>query len=816
MSSLVKSIHQFTAKQRLHIVIRGAVQGVGFRPFIYRLATELDLVGWVHNSAQGVEIEIEGYQSQLDLFLHRIENEQPPRSHIQRLNSSLLEPVGYSTFEIRASVAGDKTAIVLPDMATCPDCLTEIFNPANRRYRYPFTNCTNCGPRFSIIEALPYDRPNTTMRSFRMCCHCQTEYENPGDRRFHAQPNACPLCGLHLELWNPVGETLASHDNALRMTADAIRQGKIVAIKGLGGFHLIVDACNEKAVQRLRQVKNRAAKPFALMYPSLELIKAHCEVSELEDQLLRSPAAPIVLLKLKNTLHPTPHNVRLRRSAIAQSSRAHAEAPHSFVAPNNPYLGIMLPYTPLHHLLMEDLGFPVVATSGNLADEPICTDEQEAIQRLGKMADVLLVHNRSIARPIDDSVVRVISDQETILRRARGYAPLPISIDSKLKISPTKTLHEQNLKLKILAVGAHLKNTIAFSMDQQAFLSQHIGDLETVLAYEAFQNTIACFQEIYELHPTAIACDLHPDYRSTQFAHQLANQLEIPVIPVQHHYAHVLSCMAEHQLEGSALGIAWDGTGYGLDSTIWGGEFLHITDTTFQRVAHLRSFPLPGGDKAVKEPKRSAIGLLYELFGDGLFEMERLNPLQAFTSQELKIMKTMLNKRFNAPITSSAGRLFDAIAAIIGLRQSLQFEGQAAMELEFAIEAFETDEYYPFEILKPTNITQPITIDWAAMVKTILTEVNVGLSIKQLSARFHNTLVEMVVAIAHQVGEERVILTGGCYQNKYLAERAIQRLRAEGFCPYRHQRIPSNDGGIALGQIMAALRELSGGKVPCV
>ncbi|XGV97902.1 MAG: carbamoyltransferase HypF [Leptolyngbya sp. BL-A-14] len=780
-------------QHRLHLVIQGAVQGVGFRPFVYRLATELELMGWIHNSAQGAVIEIEGEQSQVNTFLRRLESEQPPRSHIQQLNSLLLEPVGFATFEIRASVAGDKTAIVLPDIATCPDCLREIFDPFNRRYRYPFTNCTNCGPRFSIIEALPYDRPNTTMKSFRMCCHCQAEYENPGDRRFYAQPNACPLCGPHLELWNPVGKTLATHENALQMTAEAIRQGKIIAIKSLGGFHLIVDARNEEAVQRLRQVKNRAAKPFALMYPSLELIKAHCEVSELEDQLLQSPAAPIVLLKLKTPLHtpqPTPHS------------------PHPTVAPNTPYLGIMLPYTPLHHLLMDALGFPVVATSGNLADEPICTDEHEAIQRLKQMADVLLVYNRPITRPIDDSVVRVISGQKTILRRARGYAPLPISRYS--------TRNTQHATFKILAVGGHLKNTIAFSMDQQTFLSQHIGNLETVLAFEAFQTTIASFQQIYELQPTAIACDLHPNYRSTQFAHQLAKHLEIPVIPVQHHYAHVLSCMAEHQLAGSALGIVWDGTGYGLDGTIWGGEFLHITDTTFQRVAHLRSFPLPGGDKAVKEPKRSAIGLLYELVGDELFEREKLNLLQAFTAQELKIIKTMLNQRFNTPITSSAGRLFDAIAAIIGLRQSIQFGGQAAMELEFAIEAFETDACYPFEILKPTNMTQPITIDWAAMVKAILTEVDAGLSIKQLSARFHNTLVEMMVSIAHRVGEERVVLTGGCFQNKYLTERAIQRLRTEGFCPYWHQRIPSNDGGIALGQIMAAFRELSGGTVPCV
>ena len=771
-------------QQRLHLVIQGAVQGVGFRPFVYRLAADLGLTGWVNNSAQGVVIDVEGARSQLDTFLHRLNQEKPPRSHIQSLESSWFDPVGYSIFEIRKSVVGEKTAVVLPDLATCPDCLNEILDPTNRRYRYPFTNCTNCGPRFSILDALPYDRPNTTMQYFRMCSDCQIEYGNPSDRRFHAQPNACPQCGPHLELWNPSGE-IVSHDNALKMAADAIRQGKIVAIKSLGGFHLMVDARNETAIQRLRQAKQRAAKPFALMYPSLELIKADCEVSELEEQLLQSPEAPIVLLK-----HSKAQTLNAK---IAPS-----------VAPHNPYLGIMLPYTPLHHLLMADVGFPIVATSGNLADEPICTDEHKAIHDLGTIADLFLVHNRAIARPIDDSIVRVMMEQKVVLRRARGYAPLPTSIHSKSKI---------------LSVGAHLKNTIAFSTNQQVFVSQHIGDLETVPAFEAFQQTIARFQQIYELQPTAIACDLHPDYRSTQFAHQLANQLQIPVIPVQHHYAHILSCMAEHQLEGSVLGIAWDGTGYGLDGTLWGGEFLHITDTTFQRVAHLRSFRLPGGDKAVKEPRRSAIGLLYELYGEQVFEMKTLDSIQTFSAQELKILKTMLNNNLNAPITSSAGRLFDAIASILGLRQNTQFEGQAATELEFLLESSATDESYPFEIhssRSPTSLEKSKILNWAVMVQKILVDRNSGLSISNISAKFNNTLVEMMVVVAKQIGEERVILTGGCFQNKYLTERAIQRLRMEGFRPYWHQRIPPNDGGIALGQIMAALREISGGKELCV
>lgn len=776
----------------LHIEIQGAVQGVGFRPFIYRLATELGLVGWVNNSAQGVLIEVEGMRSQLDTFLHRIDPEKPPRSFIQHLESAFLEPVGYSSFEIRDSVAGEKTALVLPDIATCPDCLSEIFDSSNRRYRYPFTNCTNCGPRFSIIEALPYDRPNTTMQHFGLCEQCQTEYDNPLDRRFHAQPNACPQCGPHLELWDRKGQVLASHDQALQMTADVIREGKIVAVKGLGGFHLMVDARNEEAVQRLRLVKHREEKPFALLYPSLELIKVHCVVSELEEQLLRSPESPIVLLTRKT------RNVKFETSLL----------PAPAVAPNNPYWGIMLPYTPLHHLLMAELGFPVVATSGNRSDEPICIDQHEAIQRLQDMADLFLVHNRPIICPVDDSVVRVMAGQAMVLRRARGYAPLPVC----LPVSPP---------LPLLAVGAQLKNTIAFSVNQQVFVSQHLGDLDTVPAFDVFQQTIARFQQLYELHSAAVVCDLHPDYRSTQFAQELSQKFTqhsiIPVIPVQHHYAHVLSCMAEHQLEGTALGIAWDGTGYGLDGTIWGGEFLQITQTSFNRVAHLRTFGLPGGETAIKQPRRSAIGLLYELFGEELFQMQSLAPIQAFPGQEQQILHTMLKQKVNTPVTSSMGRLFDVVAAMIGLRQQTQFEGQAAMELEFAIGTAQTDESYSFDILESSSeLPSSLIVDWEAMIKEILVDMKDRIPIDKISAKFHNTLVEMIVILAKRVGEQRVILTGGCFQNKYLAERAIQRLKTEDFCPYWHQQIPPNDGGIALGQIMAALRALSGGKNGCV
>jgi hydrogenase maturation protein HypF len=787
-------------KQRLHITVRGAVQGVGFRPFIYRLATELGLVGWVNNFAGGVAIEVEGSTAKLPVFLNRIQQELPPRSFIQSLESSVLDPVGYERFEIRASVGGEKTALILPDIAICSDCLREIFTPSDRRYLYPFTNCTNCGPRFSIIEALPYDRANTTMKKFQMCDRCQAEYENPLDRRFHAQPNACQQCGPHLELWNREGTILADRHEALIQAAEGIRQGKIVAVKGLGGFHLVVDARNEDTVKRLRDCKRREAKPLALMYPSLESIQSDCEVSELELRLLRSPASPIVLLARKLDAS----------SAIAPS-----------VAPGNPYLGAMLSYTPLHHLLMSELGFPVVATSGNLTDEPICTDEKEALQRLNSIAELFLVHDRPIARSIDDSVVRVMMERELVLRRARGYTPLPISLSHQSKILlgethaevPSVRFHPQNPKSKILAVGAHLKNAIAISTNQQVFVSQHIGDLETLPAVKAFERAIADFQQLYQLKPEAIACDLHPDYFSTQFAQKSG----LPVIPVQHHYAHVLSCMAENDLFGTddnkpILGIAWDGTGYGLDGTIWGGEFIQIkpwrspTAAPFQRVAHLRTFRLPGGEKAIKEPRRSAIGLLYEILGNELFAMNYLAPVQAFSDRELKILQTMLEKDLNAPVTSSAGRLFDAIASLIGLRQHTQFEGQAAMELEFAIAGFDTDDRYSFEIVTAPN--SPSIVDWEPTVSEILADLKSGLSWGYISAKFHNMLVEAIAAVAKQIGEERVVLTGGCFQNKYLIERAIQRLIQEGFRPYWHQRIPPNDGGIALGQIMAASREL--------
>lgn len=758
----------------MHIAIQGAVQGVGFRPFIYRLASKMNLPGWVLNSAQGVFIEVEGETADLNSFLLRISKEKPEHSFIQSLEYSLLDPVHFTSFEIRTSEnAGVINTLMLPDIATCDACLTEILDPANRRYRYPFTNCTHCGPRFTIIEALPYDRPNTSMQSFTMCPDCLEEYENPKDRRFHAQPNACPVCGPELQLWDPTGKVLSIRNDALLKAAEAIRSGKILAIKGLGGFHLMADARNAAAVDLLRVRKHREEKPFALMYPDIEQIEQDCKVSQLEARLLSAGESPIVLLE--------------RRYNSSGSSVA------ASVAPGNPYLGVLRPYTPLHHLLMSELQAPVIATSGNLSDEPICIDEQEALKRLSGIADIFLVHNRRIIRHVDDSIVRIVLGRELVLRRARGYAPLPLRLKEAIP--------------NILAVGGHLKNTIAISVGNNIFLSQHIGDLENQESLQAFRQVIDSFQCIYNSHPTQIAADLHPDYLSTKFAKESG----LPIISIQHHYAHVASCMAENELEGSALGVAWDGTGYGLDGIIWGGEFLLAKDSDFKRIATFRKFRLPGSLSAVKEPRRVALSLLYEIMGDRAFAQKHLSTIQAFNPSEISVLAQMLSKGINAPWATSAGRLFDAIASLSGLRQQMRFEGQAAMELEFAAASEKTEEEYPLNITGAKSLASPpelTIINWEPMIHALLRDVHDAIPLAKISKKFHNTLGSIIVAIALQVGEKNIVLTGGCFQNKLLLESAVERLRSAGFRAYWHQRIPPNDGGIALGQMVAASSRL--------
>jgi hydrogenase maturation protein HypF len=802
---LIKNQFQPPAPVRVKVALRGAVQGVGFRPFVHRLATELALTGWVNNSPQGVLVEVESQRPVLEQFLRRLQTEKPPQSFIQSLETTWLDAVGFSGFEIRASdTQGDKTALVLPDIATCPDCLREILDPHNRRFRYPFTNCTNCGPRFSIIESLPYDRANTAMKKFAMCPVCQFEYDNPPDRRFHAQPNACPVCGPQLEFWRAgvrepavkrsrshglSHEVLAGGQDALLAAAKALREGKIVAVKGIGGFHLLVDARNETAVQLLRERKHREEKPFALLFPTLESVRTVCEISPLEERLLLSPEAPIVLLA----------KIGHRPSAIGNS-----------VAPGNPNLGVMLPSNPIHHLLMAELGFPVVATSGNLSDEPLCTDELEAVERLRGIADFFLVHNRPIVRHVDDSIVRVMLGREMVLRRARGFAPLPVAISvaadmGRLKHPDQPEPPHAGRGKPVLAVGAHLKNAVALAVGKNVFLSQHIGDLETVAADQAFRRVIADFQKLYEANPETVAADLHPDYLSTKFARECG----LKFLGVQHHIAHVLSCIAENEIQLPALGVAWDGTGYGTDGTIWGGEFFLVTHDSVERVASLRPFRLPGSNAAVKEPRRAALGMLFEMFGDALFERHELAPVAAFSAAELALLKTMLGRGLNSPKTSSVGRWFDAVAAIVNLRQQMAFEGQAAMELEFALAGAVTDGFYQLPLV--TRHAMCI-LDWAPMLAEILLDVQHQVAIGEISAKFHNTLAETIVAVARRFGHARVALSGGCFQNRCLLERTVQRLGAEKFQPYWHQRVPTNDGGIALGQVMAAFRAPAPGR----
>lgn len=753
---------EMEARRRVFIEITGKVQGVGFRPFVYRLANELELLGWVRNSVHGVEIDVEGGSQQIERLLHSMRHDLPPLASISDFHLKKMPLAGYDDFSVcESDQKGDKTATLLPDSATCPDCLAEIFDPNNRRYRYPFTNCTNCGPRFSIIADLPYDRANTTMRSFTMCPECQREYNDPADRRFHAQPNACPTCGPQIELWDNDGTPIVQRDDALLQAAELIRRGEIVALKGLGGFQLLVDARNGHAVAKLRRRKLREEKPFALMYPSIAQIKEDCVVDELEESILRSTRSPILLVRRK--AYPT---------SVARE-----------VAPDNPYLGVMLPYTPLHHLLMTELNVPIVATSGNISDEPICIDEDEALARLRGIADFFLVHNRPIARQVDDSVVQVAAGREMVLRSARGYAPLSLPI-----------YHECS---HTLAVGGHLKNSVAIRNGSSIVASQHIGDLSTVEACKAMERVVDTLTEVYELKHAGTVADMHPDYQSTRFA----AAFHLPATTVQHHFAHVASCMVEHDLRPPLLGISWDGTGLGTDGTIWGGEFLHVTDGGCERAAHLHCFRLPGGDAAIREPRRAAIGVLYEIFGDETFALDHLAPLQSLTNAQRRNFEHMLLQHINSPLTSSAGRLFDAVAALLDLAQVTTFEGQAAMKLQFAAESEPTNESYDFTV---QSAPAPLVLDWERMIRQMRDDLSNKVSTNLIAAKFHNTLTEIILQVASKLGEKKIVLTGGCFQNRLLLENTIKRLSETGFEPFWHHLVPPNDGGLAVGQMAAA------------
>ncbi|MBD3169461.1 MAG: carbamoyltransferase HypF [candidate division Zixibacteria bacterium] len=758
---------------RRRLEIRGQVQGVGFRPYVYRLAKERGLGGWIRNDPAGVVAEVEGRGEAVESFISRLRREKPPLAEIDEIRISEMSVADEGLeFSIEGSSRSENISTgILPDVSMCPDCLADIVNPENRRYRYPFTNCTNCGPRYSIIESLPYDRQNTSMRIFDMCPECREEYKNPVDRRFHAQPNACPECGPLLELWDRAGNCLSQYDMALLMTADAIREGKVAAVKGLGGFHLICDARNEQSVETLRSRKHREEKPLALMFPSIGEIELECEVSEVERNLLLSPRSPIVILKKK----PRDGKVGL---AIG-------------VAPGNPYLGVMLPYTPLHYLLLKELGFPVVATSGNISDEPVCIDENEAVKRLGGIADLFLVHNRPIVRYVDDSVVKFIDGKPVLLRSGRGYAPSMLNLKSDGQT--------------LLAVGAHQKNTVSMLAGEKAITSRHIGDLNNNSACEAFEETIEQIESIYNRAPEILICDKHPDYYCSRYARERS----YCTYPVQHHYAHVLSCMIDNGAGPPALGVVWDGTGYGDDGTIWGGEFLYVGGKGYKRIASFKPFRLPGGDKAIWEPWRTALGVLFELYGTELAAMDVLPALKHLSENEKRTLLSMLSRGINSPLTSSAGRLFDAAASLTGIRQKCSYEGQSAMEMEYLTEGVETDDYYNYVIGEGKS--ELLQIDWAGIVEGLIEDVNDSLPKGDISAKFHNTLSRIILDVCRSVGETKVALTGGCFQNKYLSERTAGMLRAGGFDVYTHSNIPPNDGGISLGQTAAYLKDENGG-----
>jgi hydrogenase maturation protein HypF len=759
---------------RKRIRLTGAVQGVGFRPFIYRLARDLGLNGWVLNDASGVQIEVEGEGPAIRKFIELIPVRKPAMAHIESLEHKALRPVGYTKFEIRMSLGREeRTVQVIPDIATCGECLSEMNTKGERRYRYPFTNCTNCGPRYTIIEKLPYDRPSTTMSGFTMCPDCKREYEAPEDRRFHAQPIACPVCGPRVTLTDAKGRKVAERDDALIQSAKKVGEGLILAMKGLGGFLLICDARNLATVKRLRAKKYREEKPFAVMFPTLEEIKEHCEVAPQEQELLLSPQSPIVLVKKRG------------KGGIAEN-----------VAPSNPFLGVMLPYAPLHHLLMDELGFPVVATSGNKTDDPIAIDNDEALQRLGGVADFFLMHDRPILRRVDDSVVRVVGGQTMMLRRARGYAPKPVPFANPDGIH-------------VLGLGGHLKNTIGFSQGNNIFVSQHVGDLEAYEALQSFNEILASLKDLYEFSPDTVAVDLHPGYISTKVGEDMvqSGSKGAPDLQrVQHHHAHIASCMCDNGVDGPVLGVSWDGVGYGTDGVAWGSEFLVSTFNDFERLAHFLPFRLVGGEQAARRPSRSALGTLYQTFGDDILS-DRLSEVPAiscFDRNELVTLRDCLKTGFNSPLVCGMGRLFDAVSSIIGVRQECSFEGQAAMELEF--EAYRGTKgsralAYEYEI----RSGKPAVVDWRPIMRGIVSDHFARVKRSTISLKFHQTLANIIREIADNANMNRIVLSGGVFQNALLTSLVGKAFKGSLMKVYMHKSLPPNDGGISVGQVAIAL-----------
>jgi hydrogenase maturation protein HypF len=765
------------------LVVEGVVQGVGFRPFVWRLATELGLAGRVRNAAGRVEIEASGTPAALDAFARRLRTDAPPRARVERVGVTLLDVDGDTLplpFEIDASIAAAATdRLFPPDIATCDDCLAEVADPADRRYRYPFTNCTNCGPRATIIEALPYDRAQTTMHAFPLCPDCAAEYADPANRRFHAEPVACPACGPRLS-WRETAmpAPVAVADEALAAAARAIRGGRIVAVKGLGGYHLACDATDEAAVTRLRDRKRRWAKPFAVMVRDLAAAEALARVGTLERALLTGPARPIVLLVAR----------RDGRPALARS-----------VAAGNRRLGVFLPYTPLHHLLLEAAGRPLVLTSGNLTDEPLATDDEDARARLAGLADGFLAHDREIRARYDDTVTRVVARRESVVRRARGYAPEPVP----LPVSATTP---------ILAVGAELKHTFTLARGGRAHVAPHNGDLEDLATHRAFTDGLAHLSRLLALEPGVVAHDLHPEYLSTKYA--IERFPPARRIAVQHHHAHVASCAAEHGITGPFLGVAYDGLGMGDDGTFWGGEILLADLVGYTRLGRFGRAPMPGGALAVKRPYRMALGYLFglEAFDGGPAGMEgdAAAPfLERLDPHEVRLVRTQVARRLNAPVASSAGRLFDAAAALIGLRDLAEYEAQAAIDLELAA-GERPAAALPWRLERSDGL---LVYDPRPTLAALLEGRQAGRTTRRLAAGFHGAIAEVTVAMLHEArtrtGVRTVCLSGGVFQNRRLASALLRRLAAEGFEPFINRRVPVNDGGVSYGQAAIAAARLA-------
>lgn len=756
------------------IHISGIVQGVGFRPFVYNLALGFKLTGWVRNTSGGVEIEVDGLQEALEAFVSALREEAPALARIDEITTSYHGTNGFEKFEIlHSEETPEAFQPISPDVSICDDCLRELFDTSDRRYRYPFINCTNCGPRFTIIKDIPYDRPKTTMAKFDMCPDCAREYGDPANRRFHAQPVACPVCGpqVWFEKVGSIPPKIAyiGGNQAILETRAALGRGEIVAIKGLGGFHLACDATNSKAVTDLRLGKLRVDKPFALMLPDMETIEKHCFANNAEQKLLKSSARPIVLLR------------RRPQSTIVQE-----------VAPGQDWIGVMLPYTPLHFLLIErSMGFPdaLVMTSGNHAEEPIATQNEEAQRRLASLTDTFLLHNRDIFVRCDDSVMRVYDEKIYPIRRSRGYAPFPVKLPWQC--------------VPLLATGAELKNTFCITHDHYAFLSHHIGDLENYETLLSFEQGVEHFERLFRVIPEAIAYDLHPNYLATRYALERGDREHLKLLGVQHHHAHIAACMAEHGLDGShpVIGVAFDGTGYGDDGAIWGGEFLIADYKYYQRAMHLEYFPLPGGDAAIKQPARIALALLWSF---GLEWENSLSPVAEFQGEQRNTLQKQMEQHINSPMTSSVGRLFDGVAALTGGRQRVNYEAQAAIEFESLVDETEKG-IYRFELNKNT-------VGLKSTLNQLITDLHARVAINTIAARFHNGMAQMVLdgclSLKREAGINEVALSGGVWQNITLLGRTLSLLRNAGFQVYIHREVPTNDGGLSLGQAAIATSRL--------